>query len=75
MKKAWYGYHTDYKSREDALAACDVNDLDTDGMVWNGESYWDNDKKETWWPIDENEIDENGEFIQCLDRLGYKKGY
>lgn len=74
MKKEYYGHHKTFLDKADALESCDVESLDTDGMDWNGEMYYDRTTKESWWPVYENEMDDDGELIQG-DVIGYIKGY
>ena len=73
MKTKFYGYGQEYKTREEAEHAADVKELDTTGLIWNGEMYHDNETGADYWPIDELEVDEDGEIIQQIDRLGYYK--
>lgn len=72
MKTMIYGKHTDFVSKEEARAACDTPaTLDTDGMIWNGEFYYDRDSKTEYWPVEEFEIDEDGEIVQGVELIGY----
>ena len=73
MTIMYYGYGKEYKTREEAEAAVDIKDLDTTGLVWNGEMYHDKETGADYWPITAEEIDENGEMIQEIERLGYYK--
>ena len=74
MKLEYDGYNKTFATKADAMDACDVESLDTDGMIWNGEFYHDRDTKENWWPVYENEMDDDGELIQG-NVIGYIKGY
>ena len=72
MKKEWWCGYDKYETREDALHACDETDLGTAGMTWNGFDYYDRDTKESWRPVQECEVDEDGEINQC-ETIGYRK--
>ena len=71
MKK-YYCCLDEYQTREEAIALCDVRDLDTTGMMWTGERYYDRDAKESWFPVQECEVDENGD-VEYAETIGYKK--
>ena len=70
----WYCKHETFDTREAALEAVEIADLDTAGMTWNGEMYFDRETMTEYWPVYECEHDENGEMIQA-HILGYKEGY
>jgi len=74
MEKRWYCHHKFYETREDALEVADVIDLDTDSLFWNGEMYYDTDDMKEYWPVYEEEIDDNGDMVQG-DVIGFKLGY
>ncbi|MBQ8697651.1 MAG: hypothetical protein IJ521_01435 [Schwartzia sp.] len=71
MKKYYCGLD-EYANRADALEACDVTELDTEGMIWNGEIYHDRDTGESWKPMQECEIDETGD-IEYAETIGYRR--
>lgn len=67
--KKYHGYHKDFASLDDAKHAIDVDDINTDGMIWNGECYYDRDEETEWWPVYEITNEEATEII------GFIKGY
>jgi len=70
----WFCKYTIYETREEALAAVEIKDLDTTGMGWNGEMYYDTGTMTEYWPVYECEHDENGDVVQA-DIIGYREGY
>jgi len=72
MKK-YFGYGNEYATREEAEAEVHVKNIDTAGMTWNGEMYHDHETGRDYWPIEEYEANENGEYSCQTEILGYKE--
>ncbi len=66
-----------FESLEDAQHEVNVVEKEFYDEDWNGFCYIEkeNDHEYEYWPVNVYEIDENGEIVQEIARLGYVKRY